>query len=68
MSLTRLPKNGNFFIFEFFQKILLRGPSLGVVIRGDESQFTLILLLTAAAGLPGREGNLGWPPHCLERG
>ena len=37
-----------------------------MVILGDESQFTLTLLLTTAAGLPGSEGNLGWPPHCLE--
>ena len=28
-----------------------------MVIQGDESQFTLTILLTAAAGLPGREGN-----------
>ena len=39
-----------------------------MVILGDESQFTLALLLTAAAGLPGSEGKPGWPPHCLERG
>ena len=30
---------------------------LGMVILGDESQFTLT-----------SEGKLGWPPHCLERG
>ena len=36
--------------------------------KWDESQFILALLLTTAAGLPGSEGKLGWPPHCLERG
>ena len=30
--------------------------------------YTTTLLLTTAAGLPGSEGKLGWPPHCLERG
>ena len=29
-------------------------PMLGQIILGDESQFTLTLLLTTAAGLPGR--------------
>ena len=37
-----------------------------MVILGDESQFTLTLLLTAAAGLPGSEGKPGWSAHCLE--
>ena len=57
----------------YVQYMKLVGPScsthssVGMVILGDESQFTLTLLLTAA-GLPGSEGKLGWPPHCLERG
>ena len=40
----------------------MKGPSLGLLILGDESQFTLTILLAAAAGLPGIEGKLGWPP------
>jgi len=41
---------------------------LGLFILGDESQFTLTLVATAAAGLPGSEGKPGGPPHCLETG
>ena len=47
----------------------VRGPLLvGLFILGHESHITLTLLLTAAPGLPGSEGKLGWPSHCLDRG